>query len=367
MRTYTGTTVLDAARARIAWLFDEFATVAVSFSGGKDSTVLFHLTLEEARRRDRLPLPVLWLDQECEFESTVNYTRTVMHHPDVAPYWLQVPFRLLNATSAHERWLNVWGEGEQWVREKEPDSIHENTFGTDRFVRLLTAVGDTLFRDGVVLTGTRAEENPRRLMGLTSFATYKWATWGAKRAHHVTMSPLYDWSYVDIWTAIHRHGWPYCPHYDAMYRYGRPPKDMRVSNYHHETALDSLFMLQEIEPHTYERATARLAGLSSAVHLGPADYYVRDLPYMFKDWEEYRDYLVDHLIADEAIRAGFRQKFAAARRIIPWALDDAFRRGEVNAVLANDLEFTKIENMIAVYRHKQALLEQKERRSRAAR
>jgi predicted phosphoadenosine phosphosulfate sulfurtransferase len=46
-----GIDVLTAARQRVSLVFDDFERVAVSFSGGKDSTVLLHLVMEEAVRR----------------------------------------------------------------------------------------------------------------------------------------------------------------------------------------------------------------------------------------------------------------------------------------------------------------------------
>lgn len=48
-----GENVLSATVHRIEWLFDTFPSVCLSFSGGKDSTVLFHLVAEVARRKKR--------------------------------------------------------------------------------------------------------------------------------------------------------------------------------------------------------------------------------------------------------------------------------------------------------------------------
>ncbi|EJV3669736.1 phosphoadenosine phosphosulfate reductase, partial [Escherichia coli] len=45
--------VFDAAMERIEWVFDTFSSVCLSFSGGKDSTVLFHLMANIARRKKR--------------------------------------------------------------------------------------------------------------------------------------------------------------------------------------------------------------------------------------------------------------------------------------------------------------------------
>ena len=43
-----GIDVLEAARLRIRYAFDHFEKIYVSFSGGKDSSVMVHLVMEEA-------------------------------------------------------------------------------------------------------------------------------------------------------------------------------------------------------------------------------------------------------------------------------------------------------------------------------
>ena len=43
--------VLDLAYERINNAYDQFDTISVSFSGGKDSTACLNLTLEVARKR----------------------------------------------------------------------------------------------------------------------------------------------------------------------------------------------------------------------------------------------------------------------------------------------------------------------------
>src|SRR4029077_18409915 len=117
--------VYEAALDRIRFLFDEFPVVVASTSGGKDSTVIFNLLLQVAREKNRLPLPVFFLDQEAEWTATIDYVRTQMYHPDVTPLWMQFPMHLDNATSYDAKFLKCWDpdEREFWVHEPDPISL----------------------------------------------------------------------------------------------------------------------------------------------------------------------------------------------------------------------------------------------------
>jgi predicted phosphoadenosine phosphosulfate sulfurtransferase len=56
IKHYRDVNVLEAARNRINLVFDNFERIYVAFSGGKDSTVMFHLVMEAAiARKRRLP------------------------------------------------------------------------------------------------------------------------------------------------------------------------------------------------------------------------------------------------------------------------------------------------------------------------
>lgn len=211
MKVFRKDNVLEAAKARIEWIFSEFEDVCVSWSGGKDSTVILHLTLEIAEKLGRLPVPVLWIDQEAEWGSVVELAREVFADPRVEPYWLQVPIKLFNSTSHDTEWLMCWKDGDEWMRPREPNSIHENVYGTDRFGEMFNAFFKHHF-DGPVanIGGVRAEESPSRAVGLTHNPTYKWVTWGKilnKPRKQFSLYPIYDWSYADVWKAIHDNGW----------------------------------------------------------------------------------------------------------------------------------------------------------------
>jgi predicted phosphoadenosine phosphosulfate sulfurtransferase len=352
MKIFLKKNVLEAAKERVRWLFEEFPNVIAGVSGGKDSTVVFHLCLEVAREMGRLPLKTMFLDQEAEWQATVDQIRFMMEHPDVEPMWFQMPIKLFNATSTQENWLYCWDENkpEGWMRPKEKYAYTENRYGTDRFAESFGNIIAKEFPDTPTcyVSGVRTEENFTRFMALTRIATYKDVTWGkrlnVKRGHY-TFYPIYDWTYMDVWKAIGDHKWPYNKIYDAQYNYGVPLKDMRVSNVHHETAVHSLFYMQEVEPETWVKLTQRIEGIDMAGKMGTDDFFVRELPFMFGSWPEYRDYLVDKLIEKSEWRDGFRKRFAKFDAMFG-DTDLALKMHKlmVNSVLTNDWEGIKLHN-----------------------
>lgn len=53
MKILSNKNVFDAALERINYLFDEFPNVVAGISGGKDSTVIFELTLRSEKYAER--------------------------------------------------------------------------------------------------------------------------------------------------------------------------------------------------------------------------------------------------------------------------------------------------------------------------
>ena len=72
LKQYTIQSVLEASRERISWAFDTFPKLYVSFSGGKDSSVMMHLVCQEARRRGRT-VGVLIVDLEAQYDATIKH------------------------------------------------------------------------------------------------------------------------------------------------------------------------------------------------------------------------------------------------------------------------------------------------------
>lgn len=350
MEVYGSDNVVEAALKRIEWLYEEFPVVGVASSGGKDSDVVLNLTLMVAEKLGKLPVPVIFLDQEAEWQATIDHMRVVMDDPRVKPIWLQIPFKLFNATSVKEPWLTCWEEGRKWMREKEPNAVVKNIYGTDRFKDIMPHV---LFHEGnrekcCLLTGIRVEESPKRRAGCTQYPTYKWATWGKKYNQRIfTMNPIYDWSYKDVWKFIHEYDVPYNNLYNLMYAHGVPVRNQRVSNMHHETALYHLMLTHEFEVDTWNKLQERLKGVNSTSHLSQAAMTApKKLPDAFTSWEEYRDYLLNNLVQDEEYRYQFANKFVQMEETYGAMTRNKqeMYRAQIKSLILNDyeLETTRI-------------------------
>lgn len=365
MKIYGKQNVWDESLDRIEWLFNEFDNVCVSFSGGKDSTIVLELTLMVARKLNRLPVKVFFLDQEAEWAMTIEYVERVMARDEVESYWIQTPLFMPNSVSQDVPFLIAWEPGmdDLWIHPKNPLAyqgefklIPDGATSPQKgyWYNYFIDSAQNVFGDesGVFLGGMRAQESPSRAAGLSTDLTYKDVTWGKRlnqKKGHYSFYPIYDWQISDVWKAIHSNQWDYCKIYDEFYRYGLPPVKMRVSNLTHESAVASLWYLQEIEGKTWEKLTARLGGINQAKHLKKDDMIsVSKLPPMFSDWKEYRDYLTEKLISDEAHQQMFRKAWKKQDEFFGALLDPVplFKK-QIKSVLVNDHELAKLDPFMA--------------------
>lgn len=353
MKIYSKKTVLEAALERIRYLFDEFPNIIVGISGGKDSTVIFNLALQVAKEKNRLPLSVMWIDQEAEWQGTVDYVTSIMTRPDVKPYWFQMPMVITNNASSFNRFSYCWAikDKDKWIHPQHELSIKENKYGTERFHDLFQKILGKEFKNekSCYLAGVRTEESPKRFVSLTSALTYKWITWGKvlnKKKEHYTFYPIYDWSYTDVWKFINDNGIGYNKVYDKMYQLGLPITEMRVSNLHHETAIRSLITAQEIEAETWNKLCERIDGASSIKHIQKNSFTCpTELPNMFNNWEEYAMYLSENIIQDRDNYEKLNKLIEVERDLYSGEqINAAFWKTIINTILSSDWDFTKFTN-----------------------
>lgn len=311
-QVYRERTVLEAARERIRFIFDRFETIHVSISGGKDSTVLAHLALEEARRRGR-KVGLFFLDEEVVYRSTIDQVEYLIEQlaPEhVTPLWLQLPFHLTNATSLTETQFIPWeaGKHQVWMRPRKPYSIKAPTWDTatqyvgdrrkgfgfyDVFINF-----ERCYHGAAFLVGLRATESPNRWQTVSKHPVEiagRRIFWGTAKGANVSLYPLYDWNFHDVWRYIHEQGLRYHRIYDYQFRLGYPISEMRVSSLIHERSFKAICDLPQFEPETYDRLVRRAKGIALAQETGKNAklFRARKLPKNFRSWRTYRDFLLE--------------------------------------------------------------------------
>lgn len=303
MRTaiYGNKNVLEATKERIKYLFDNYDNIQLSFSGGKDSTALFHLINEEAKKRNR-KFYLFFLDQEAEYQGTIDMVDWAMRQPNVIPKWYQVPMFMTNSCSQQQMFLWAWGENENWVREKSDISIHNiGKKYPKRFYKFVLWANKEMNKlpgKSVCVVGLRAEESPGRRFVL--YGEDNKLFWLRRINKPDKAYPIIDWSYTDVWKYLAENKLKYNKIYDKMYMLGLNLRTMRVSNLIHEKAYRCLHELQELEPETYDKLENRLKGVHCASIYARENlmYSIKKLPSQFKTWKEYKDFLLENIHPD---------------------------------------------------------------------
>ena len=274
-----------------------------------------------------------------------------MYNKDVKPYWYQVPMVITNNASSTSRYHYCWNEEEKedWIHPKDPISIKENNYGTDRFHNMFEKIASKDFKDNTCyLAGVRTEEAPKRFVSLTNGITYKYITWGKvlnKRKNQYTFYPIYDWSYTDVWKFIQQKDIKYNKVYDEMYRKGVKINDMRISNLHHETAVQALLLVQEIEPKTWNRVAKKIEGANTIKHIQRDSFRCpKELPYMFESWKEYANHLAKNLIFEEEHTLLLNKMIKRNNIFSEGKPANSFWKVIINTILSSDFDFTKLKN-----------------------
>lgn len=269
--------VLEASQERISWTFDNFNKIYVSFSAGKDSTVMLHLVADEARKRNR-KFGILLVDLEGQYEYTIEHATALMkEYKDVAePYWVCLPIHLRNGVSVYEPFWKCWDNKEEknWIRKLPEIGIHDEKYFDffhdgmefEEFVPLFGewyAQGEKC----ACMVGIRADEslNRFRTIASTSKTTFKGKQYTTQVTDNVfNVYPIYDWRTQDIWTYHGKN--PNKRHnelYDYMHKAGVPLSNQRICQPYGDDQRRGLWLFHLIEPHTWSKIVARVNGANS--------------------------------------------------------------------------------------------------------
>jgi predicted phosphoadenosine phosphosulfate sulfurtransferase len=269
-----GIDVHTAAQQRIEWTFDNFAHIYVAYSGGKDSTVLLHMVMDEATQRGRT-VAVVFIDLEGQYKLTVDSLETCfeLYADHIEPYWIALPLHLRNAVSTFDPFWMCWDPDAEasWIRRPPDYAITDETFfpffhrGME-FEEFTPAFGEWYGgpEPAAGLIAIRSDEslNRWRTIANTHKATVDGHLWTTQvSANAANVYPVYDWRTEDVWTYHARN--PEKPHneiYDLMYRAGLSIHQARLCQPYGDDQKRGLWLFQLLEPETWGRVVARVNG-----------------------------------------------------------------------------------------------------------
>jgi predicted phosphoadenosine phosphosulfate sulfurtransferase len=269
--------VLLASEERIKYAFDNFEKIYLSFSAGKDSTVMLHLTMQEAKKRN-VKIGVLIVDLEGQYKLTIEHIyECVKEYSDfIDLYWVCLPIHLRNAVSVYEPFWMCWDSDvkKDWIRELPKESISDvNYFPFFRkgmeFEEFVPEFGEwySQGKTTACLVGIRTDESLNRYRTIASnkkimFDNKQYTTKVTENVFN--FYPIYDWTTEDIW--IYHAKNPekrYNKLYELMHKAGLSISQQRICQPYGDDQRRGLWLFHLIEPETWAKVVTRVNGANS--------------------------------------------------------------------------------------------------------
>lgn len=276
-KIYNTKSVLEASKERIGKVFDNFEKIYISFSGGKDSSVMTHLVLSEAKKRN-VKVGLLIIDLEAQYNDTIKHMEEMVetYKDNIDLHWFCGELLLRNAVSNYQpRWV-CWDEDKKdiWVRQKPKYSSDLSQYDfyhpKMEFEELMVIFGEW-YSKGLLTAafiGIRADESLHRYRAIVSrkdglmFNNWKWTTKVSSKLFNVY--PIYDWRTEDIWVfhgknreLIHNKV------YDKMLMAGVKISQQRLCQPYGDDQRRGLWLYHILEPETWYKLIVRVNGVNS--------------------------------------------------------------------------------------------------------
>ena len=297
-KNYQEDNVLQAAMNRMRYLYDSFDNVEVSFSGGKDSTVILNIALIIAKEKNKLPLVVNFYDEEAIHPPTIEYVERVRQNPEIVLNWYCLEFQHRNAASNEEPYWFTWDKNKKdlWVRDMPKCAITEHS----KFYKGLSFQEFTNLRaekskgTTVDVTGVRTQESLRRFQAVAKKVNDNYIS---RYGHFSIAHPIYDWSSQDVWKLVHEWNIDYNKTYDIFNHTKLSNKFLtqRVCPPFGEEPLRGLWIYAECFPELWHKMLNRVEGVATAWRYANTELYgVGGIEKPEElSWKEYLKYIVD--------------------------------------------------------------------------
>jgi len=278
-KKYHDKNVYEASVERVDFIFQNFEKIYISFSGGKDSSVLLNLVIDYMRKHKiTKKIGVLFIDLEGQYQITIDFIKNILtKNIDLFEvYWCCLPLNLRNSLSVFEPFWTPWElkQKEKWVRGY-PDfpCITEKNHSFDFFKKnmefedFIRKFGEW-YSDGkktACLVGIRTDESYNRFRTIAlkqknMLDNIAWTTKICNDKELYYCYPIYDWGHKDVWVGNYKFKWDYNELYDLFYKAGLTLSQMRICQPYGDDQRIGLNLFRIIEPQTWARVVNRVSG-----------------------------------------------------------------------------------------------------------
>jgi len=331
-KKYLDISVLEASKERISKVFDSFEKYYISFSGGKDSTVMTHLVMEEAIKRGK-KVALLIIDLEAQYTHTIDHLEEMVerYKDHIELHWFCGELLLRNAVSDFQpKWV-CWDDEAKdiWVRDKPKlaSDLSQYDFYIPKmeFEEFMVLFGK--WYGGGDLTagfiGIRSDESLHRYRAIVSnksdlmYNGFKWTTKISKGLFNVY--PIYDWRTEDIWIfhAKNKH-LDHNKIYDMMTMAGVKLSNQRLCQPFGDDQKRGLWLYHILESATWYKLLNRVSGVNSGTlyiqERGNINGYNDITKPENHTWESYTNYLLKSL--PSKMQSHYRERFI--KFIVGW-------------------------------------------------
>lgn len=253
IKKYLDIDVLTAAKQRINHLIDAFDTLAVMFSGGKDSLAVLHLVKEVFDERGiTKPVNVVFRDEELIPMEVIDFVDQYRQLPWIKMIWFAVPLKSTKYVLGVCHNYVQWDQTRRHVRDVPPWAVTLPEGDKRVFDQYsMDSYTATYFKGKVAfLTGIRSSESIMRFRACVNKLNENYINAVDSTDRVKLCKPIYDWEENDVFRYFYDREIAYCKLYDQQMWSGM---GMRVSTPLHAESAKRFDRLKVSAPELYQR------------------------------------------------------------------------------------------------------------------